>query len=79
MSSFEARKLIEALRSGVPSRAVGRYFSGTRTRIVALISAGMHEAETGKSNGKIITGKYGELSRSVMNRRWTSSMFCMGS
>ena len=67
MSSFEARKIIEALRSGIPSRTVGRYFSGTRTRIIAMIAEGIHDAEEGKSNGRIITGKYGEGKTHMLN------------
>ena len=31
---MEARHVIEALRSGVPSRAVGAYFSSARPRIM---------------------------------------------
>ena len=71
MSLFEARKIIEALRSGVPSRMVGRYFSGTRTRISEMIAEGIREAEEGKSNGRIITGKYGEGKTHMLNSVFT--------
>ena len=74
MSSFEARKIIEALRSGVPSRTVGRYFTGTRTKITEMTAAGMHEAEEGKSNGRIITGKYGEGKTHMLNNVFTMAM-----
>ena len=38
MYDFEARHMIEALRSGVPSRTVGQYFSEARPRIMKDIS-----------------------------------------
>ena len=38
MYDKEARHIIEALRSGIPSRAVGQYFSEARPRIMKEIS-----------------------------------------
>ncbi len=40
MYDKEARHIIEALRSGIPSRAVGQYFSEARPRIMKEISDG---------------------------------------
>ena len=61
MFDFEARHVIEALRSGIPSRAVGQYFSEARPGIMKEISGHLDETcETGKSKGMIIAGKYGE-------------------
>lgn len=61
MYDKEARHIIEALRSGIPSRAVGQYFSEARPRILREISDRLDlVSEQGKSNGMIISGKYGE-------------------
>ena len=38
MYDVESRHIIEALRSGIPSRAVGQYFSEARPRIMKDIS-----------------------------------------
>ena len=38
MYDMEARHIIEALRSGIPSRAVGQYFSEARPKIMKDIS-----------------------------------------
>ena len=61
MYDFEARHMIEALRSGVPSRAVGQYFSEARPRIMKEISDRLDlGCDQGKSSGMIISGKYCE-------------------
>lgn len=68
MFDMEARHVIEALRSGIPSRAVGQYFSEARPRIMKEISGEMDRiCETGKSSGKIIAGKYGEGKTHLLN------------
>lgn len=68
MFDFEARHVIEALRSGIPSRAVGQYFSEARPRIIKEISGHLDETcETGKSSGMIIAGKYGEGKTHLLN------------
>lgn len=68
MFDFEARHVIEALRSGVPSRAVGQYFSEARPGIMREISGRMEQVrETGKSGGMIIAGKYGEGKTHLLN------------
>lgn len=65
---FEARHVIEALRSGVPSRAVGAYFSSARPRIMREIKEKMENTvQTGKSCGMVISGKYGEGKTHLLN------------
>ena len=61
MFDFNARHIIEALRSGVPSREVGEYFSESRPAMRARIEAKLKAArEEEKSGGMIFTGRYGE-------------------
>lgn len=68
MFDFEARHVIEALRSGIPSRAVGQYFSEARPGIMKEISGHLDDiCETGKSKGMIIAGKYGEGKTHLLN------------
>lgn len=68
MFDFEARHVIEALRSGIPSRAVGEYFSEARPGMIKEISGHLDETcETGKSGGMIIAGKYGEGKTHLLN------------
>lgn len=68
MYDIESRHIIEALRSGIPSRAVGQYFSEARPKIMKDISDRLNlVCEQGKSNGMIITGKYGEGKTHLLN------------
>lgn len=68
MADFEARHVIEALRSGVSSRAVGQYFSHARPEIMKQLSQQLNEARESKtSGGIIITGKYGEGKTHLLN------------
>lgn len=68
MIDFEARKVVEALRSGVSSRAVGQYFSSARPDITRQIADNMREVRESKnSGGMIITGKYGEGKTHLLN------------
>ena len=68
MYDYEARHIIEALRSGIPSRAVGQYFSEARPRIMKEISGRLDAVcEQGKSGGMIISGKYGEGKTHLLN------------
>lgn len=68
MYDFEARHMIEALRSGVPSRSVGRYFSEARPKIMREISDRLDQVcEQGKSSGMVICGKYGEGKTHLLN------------
>ena len=79
MYDKEARHIIEALRSGIPSRAVGQDFSEARPRIMKEISDRLDQVcDQGKSNGMIISGKYGEgkthLLNTVFNLAHSNSM-----
>ncbi|MCD7819977.1 MAG: ATP-binding protein [Lachnospiraceae bacterium] len=66
--NFEARHMIEALRSGVPSRAVGACFSEARPKIMRELSGLLDQVcENQKSCGKIISGKYGEGKTHLLN------------
>ena len=68
MSDFEARKVIEALRSGVSSRAVGQYFSSARRDLLSGVSAQLsHVCESRVSEGMLITGAYGEGKTHLLN------------
>lgn len=69
---MEARHIIEALRSGVPSRAVGAYFSDARPRIMREIAERMESVgRTGKPGGMVISGKYGEGKTHLLNTVFT--------
>ncbi|MCL2058149.1 MAG: ATP-binding protein [Oscillospiraceae bacterium] len=61
---FEARKVIEALRSGVPSRAIGGYFGSARMDLLAGIADWLNEQTAG---GKILTASYGEGKTHLLN------------
>ena len=61
---FEARKVIEALRSGVPSRTICGYFGGARAEILAGISEWL---DTPTGGGKILTASYGEGKTHMLN------------
>lgn len=68
MYDMEARHIIEALRSGVPSRAVGQYFSEARPKIMRELSDRLDlVCDKGKSSGMIISGKYGEGKTHLLN------------
>ena len=60
-TDFNACRVIEALRSGVPSRAAGEYFSEARPAMMQKIQSKLeHVHESGHSDGMIFTGRYGE-------------------
>lgn len=68
MYDLEARHMIEALRSGIPSRAVGQYFSEARPKIMKEVSDRLDQVrDHGKSCGMIISGKYGEGKTHLLN------------
>lgn len=68
MADYYAMHIIEALRSGVPSRVVGEYFSEARGGMLRKIEAQMNEVrEEGKSGGMIYTGRYGEGKTHMLN------------
>ena len=60
-TDFNACRVIEALRSGVPSRAAGEYFSEARPAMMQKIQSRLEQVhESGRSDGMIFTGRYGE-------------------
>ena len=68
MADFEAMHVIEALRSGVPSRAVGAYFSEARPAMLNRIRGKLEAVrDTGRSDGMIIRGSYGEGKTHLLN------------
>jgi hypothetical protein len=68
MTEFEAMHMIEALRSGVSSRAVGAYFSSARPRILTDIGRALDRVrETKRPEGLAISGKYGEGKTHLLN------------
>ncbi len=68
MADFESMHIIEALRSGVPSRAVGAYFSEARPDMLEKIRRRMEAVrETGKSDGLMYRGSYGEGKTHLLN------------
>ena len=65
---YESQRIIEALRSGVSSRAVGHYFSSARPEIMSHISRKLNKlVDSGDSSGMIISGKYGEGKTHLLN------------
>lgn len=72
MGDFEARHIIEALRSGIPSRAVGACFTEARPAMLKAITNRLeHVQETGLSDGMIYTGRYGEGKTHLLNTIWS--------
>lgn len=68
MSDMIAKHVIEALRSGVPSRTVGRYFTESRPKIMKQMTTRLDETCDGtSSSGMIIRGKYGEGKTHLLN------------
>ena len=65
---FEARHMIEALRSGIPSRAVGQCFSEARPQMLEKIVTRLDSVVSDEtSDGMIICGKYGEGKTHLLN------------
>ncbi|MBT9138790.1 MAG: hypothetical protein DDT31_01366 [Syntrophomonadaceae bacterium] len=65
---FEAQRVIEALRSGVSSRAVGHYFSSARPELMEQISCKLDRIrDNGESSGMVVSGKYGEGKTHLLN------------
>jgi hypothetical protein len=68
MSDFDARRIIEALRSGISSREVGMCFSSARPKIMRELSDALEQlTEEHHSGGRIISGKYGEGKTHLLN------------
>lgn len=65
---MEARHIIEALRSGVPSKIVGKCFSEARPKIMRELTSRLNSvSEAQKSSGMVICGKYGEGKTHLLN------------
>lgn len=60
---FESRHMIEAMRSGVPSRAVGAFFSSARTGILNEVKEKMERG----GEGMVFAGRYGEGKTHLLN------------
>jgi hypothetical protein len=68
MMDFEARRVVEALRSGVSSRAAGQYFSSARPDVTRRISEKLDNVrQSRQSDGMVVTGKYGEGKTHLLN------------
>ena len=68
MSDFTSRQVVEALRSGVASRALGAYFSEARPQMMRRLNNRLDQlAENGSSGGMIFTGRYGEGKTHLLN------------
>ena len=68
MADFYAMHMIEALRSGVPSRAVGACFTEARPGMMKKIESRMDAVRSsGRSDGMIFTGHYGEGKTHLLN------------
>ena len=68
MADFQAMHVIEALRSGVPSRTVGAYFSEARPGMLNRIRTRMDAVTaSGKSDGMSFRGSYGERKTHMLN------------
>ena len=68
MSDFYSKHMIEALRSGVPSREVGACFTEARPAMMRRISDRLEAVrESGRSDGMIFTGRYGEGKTHLLN------------
>lgn len=68
MMDYEAQRVIEALRSGVPSRAVGHYFSSARPGLMQELSNKIDKVRNnGESGSMIVSGKYGEGKTHLLN------------
>lgn len=68
MADFNSMHVVEALRSGIPSREVGAYFSDARPQMLRRIQNDMEQVrETGSSRGMIFTGRYGEGKTHLLN------------
>ena len=68
MADFNAMHVIEAMRSGVPSRAVGAYFSEARPAMLNRIRDKMEAVKnTAKSESIIFRGSYGERKTHMLN------------
>ena len=68
MPDFNSMQIVEALRSGVPSRAVGAYFTEARPQMQRRVQSRIDDVrDNGRSGGMIFTGRYGEGKTHLLN------------
>ena len=68
LKAEDSRRIIESLRSGVPSRLIGSFFSSSRRNLLDKIDRELDTTiSSSKSRGRIITGKYGEGKTHLLN------------
>lgn len=68
MSDFSSRQIVEALRSGVPSKAVGAYFSEARPVMMRRVRGKLDALQSSEPvDGLIFTGSYGEGKTHLLN------------
>ena len=68
MIDFNARHIIEALRSGISSREVGYCFSSARPKIIRDIDCSLSKsADEGFAGGMTVSGNYGEGKTHLLN------------
>jgi hypothetical protein len=68
MHDYQSGRIIEALRSGIPSREVSYCFSSARPKLMREIKEALETlAEDRRSGGRIISGKYGEGKTHLLN------------
>lgn len=68
MSDFSSRQIVEALRSGVPSKAVGAYFSEARPAMMRRVRGKLDALQAAESvDGMVFTGSYGEGKTHLLN------------
>lgn len=67
MSDFKSRHMIEALRSGIPSRTIGADFSVSRPALISSISEDLKDVINGTTKGRFVQGRYGEGKTHLLN------------
>ncbi|MDR1330394.1 MAG: ATP-binding protein [Oscillospiraceae bacterium] len=68
MTDHSARRIVEALRSGIASREVGRYFSSARPALLRTLENTLDSTVSEReSSGMIVLGKYGEGKTHLLN------------
>jgi Protein of unknown function (DUF2791). len=69
---YEERHMIEALRSGIPSKAIGHHFCEARADLLSNIIEQLDKVcEEGLSDAMIFSGKYGEGKTHLLNTVYT--------
>lgn len=69
---YEERHMIEALRSGVPSKAIGHHFCEARADLMSSIVEKLDQVcLEGTSDALIFSGKYGEGKTHLLNTVYT--------